>query len=117
MIGPIATYSTIFVLINLAIAVAIGGLMYRQQRKEATFTVRVLTGLVLGVLLGAAMHLLYSGDASTAAIITTTNAYLDIVGTGYVKLLQMIVMPLIMVSIVGAILKLNGASELGKISA
>ena len=116
MIGPIATYSTIFVLINLAIAVAIGGFMYRQQRKEATFTVRVLTGLVLGVLLGAAMHLLYSGDASTAAIITTTNAYLDIVGTGYVKLLQMIVMPLIMVSIVGAILKLNGASELGKIS-
>lgn len=117
MIGPIATYSTIFVLINLTIAVAIGGLMYRQQRREATFTVRVLTGLVLGVLLGAAMHLLYSGDASTAAIITTTNAYLDIVGTGYVKLLQMIVMPLIMVSIVGAILKLNGASELGKISA
>jgi L-cystine uptake protein TcyP (sodium:dicarboxylate symporter family) len=46
-----------------------------------------------------------------------TGDYLDIVGSGYVKLLQMIVMPLVMVSIVSAILKLRNASSLGKISA
>ena len=46
-----------------------------------------------------------------------TNAWLDVVGSGYVKLLQMIVIPLIMVSIVGAILKLRDAASLGKISA
>ncbi|MFZ6675139.1 L-cystine transporter [Undibacterium sp. Xuan67W] len=117
MISSIASYSSIYVLINLAVALAIGVFMYRQQYIEATFTVRVLTGLGLGVGLGAAMHLLYGGDVATVAVITTTNAYLDIVGSGYVKLLQMIVMPLIMVSIVGAILKLKGASSVGKISA
>ncbi|MFZ6843767.1 L-cystine transporter [Undibacterium sp. RuTC16W] len=117
MISSIASYSTIYVLINLAVALAIGGFMYRQQRSEVTFTVRVLTGLGLGVGLGSAMHLLYGGDTATVAVITMTNAYIDIVGTGYVKLLQMIVMPLIMVSIVGAILKLKGASSVGKISA
>src|SRR5206468_8036081 len=45
------------------------------------------------------------------------NAYLGILGEGYVKLLQMIVTPLIMVSIIQAILKLRDASSLGKISA
>jgi len=68
----------------------------------------------LGIILGAAMHLIYGVDS---AVITTTNAYLDIVGSGYVKLLQMIVMPLIMVSIIGAIIKLKNAASLGKISA
>ena len=49
-------------------------------------------------------------------MITTTNACLDIVGTGYVKLLQMIVVPLIMVSVVSAIVKLKNTAALGKIS-
>ncbi|MEB0233188.1 cation:dicarboxylate symporter family transporter, partial [Undibacterium sp. 10I3] len=117
MTSLIALYSIVFVLINLVIALVIGAYMFHQQNIHATFTIRVLTGLGVGVVLGALMHMTYSGDPSTALVITTTNSYLDIVGTGYVKLLQMIVMPLIMVSIVGAILKLKGASSLGKISA
>ncbi|MDB5755342.1 MAG: L-cystine transporter, partial [Massilia sp.] len=78
-----------------------------------SFTKRVFTGLGLGVLLGAAIQSLY-GAASP--VVAATNAYLDIVGTGYVKLLQMIIMPLIMVSIISAILKLRDATSLGKIS-
>ncbi len=38
------------------------------------------------------------------------------IGSGYVQLLQMIIIPLIMVSIIQAILKLRDASSLGKIS-
>ncbi|MEG1114927.1 MAG: cation:dicarboxylase symporter family transporter, partial [Janthinobacterium sp.] len=83
-------------------------------RKHATFTVRVFTGLGLGVLLGAAVQWLYGAGSP---IIAGTNEYIDIVGSGYVKLLQMIIMPLIMVSIISAILKLKDASSLGKISA
>ncbi|MFE1653548.1 L-cystine transporter, partial [Acinetobacter baumannii] len=37
-------------------------------------------------------------------------------GNGYVKLLQMVVMPLVFVSILGAVAKLHQASSLGKIS-
>ncbi|MEG1326220.1 MAG: cation:dicarboxylase symporter family transporter, partial [Janthinobacterium sp.] len=77
-------------------------------------TVRVFTGLGLGVLLGAAVQWLYGAGSP---IIAGTNEYIDIVGSGYVKLLQMIIMPLIMVSIISAILKLKDASSLGKISA
>ena len=64
--------------------------------------------------LGAVLHWVYGADSPT---IESTNAYLSIIGTGYVKLLQMIVMPLIMMSIVAAIVKLKDTSALGKISA
>ena len=102
------------IILNLLVALLVFAFMFHQQRKHATFTVRVFTGLGLGVLLGAAVQALYGADSP---IIAGTNEYIDIVGSGYVKLLQMIIMPLIMVSIISAILKLKDASSLGKISA
>ncbi len=102
------------IIINLAVACALCAFLYRQQRRHASFTVRVFTGMGLGIGLGAALQLIYGAASS---VIAGTNNYLDIVGTGYVKLLQMIIMPLIMVSIISAILKLKDASALGKISA
>jgi hypothetical protein len=105
---------TFTVPLNLAAAALLLGFLYSQQRRHATFTVRVFTALGLGVLFGAVLQALYGADSG---VVKTTGEYLDIVGSGYVKLLQMIVMPLIMVSIVGAILKLRNATSLGKISA
>jgi L-cystine uptake protein TcyP (sodium:dicarboxylate symporter family) len=102
------------IILNLLVALIVFAFMFHQQRKHATFTVRVFTGLGLGVLLGAAVQAIYGAGSP---IIAGTNEYIDIVGSGYVKLLQMIIMPLIMVSIISAILKLKDASSLGKISA
>lgn len=101
------------VLLNLAAALAICFLLYRMQASHASFTKRVFTALGLGVLLGAGLQALHGAASPT---IVATNAWLDVIGSGYVKLLQMIIIPLIMVSIVGAILKLRDASALGKIS-
>lgn len=100
--------------LNLGIALIACALLYRMQARHVSFTKRVFTGMGLGIVLGAAFQALY-GAASP--LVAQTNAYLDIVGTGYVSLLQMIIMPLIMVSIIQAILKLRDASSLGKISA
>jgi L-cystine uptake protein TcyP (sodium:dicarboxylate symporter family) len=100
-------------ILNLALALAVCALLVVLQKRHVSFTKRVFTGLGLGVLLGAAFQAVY-GNASP--VIAETNAYLDIVGTGYVKLLQMIIMPLIMVSIIQAVLKLRDASSLGRIS-
>jgi L-cystine uptake protein TcyP (sodium:dicarboxylate symporter family) len=101
-------------ILNLVLALAVCALLYVLQQRHVSFTKRVFTALGLGVLLGAGFQAVYGNGA---AIIKDTNAYLDIVGSGYVKLLQMIIMPLIMVSIIQAILKLRNASSLGKISA
>jgi L-cystine uptake protein TcyP (sodium:dicarboxylate symporter family) len=101
-------------ILNLAIALAVCAVLYRMQATHASFTKRVFAGLGLGVLLGAAFQAVYG---ASSPVVAQTGAWLDIVGSGYVKLLQMIIMPLIMVSIIQAILKLRNASSLGKISA
>lgn len=100
-------------ILNLAVAVAICFALYRMQVAHVSFTKRVFSGMALGVLLGTAIQALYGAASPTVA---ATGAYLDIVGSGYVKLLQMIIIPLIMVSIIAAIVKLKDASSLGKIS-
>ncbi len=100
--------------LNIAIALLVCFVLYRMQASHLSFTKRVFTALGLGVLLGAGFQFAYGAGSAT---VTETNAYLDIIGTGYVSLLQMIVMPLIMVSIIGAIMKLKDAASLGKISA
>ncbi|MDO9193782.1 MAG: cation:dicarboxylase symporter family transporter, partial [Undibacterium sp.] len=104
----------LYLVLNLALALGVFALLFWQQSKHVTFSKRVFTGLGLGVLLGTAFQLMYGVESG---VVSDTNAYLDIVGTGYVKLLQMIIMPLIMVSIIAAILKLSDVGSLGKISA
>ena len=100
-------------ILNLAVALAVCFALYRMQAAHVSFTTRVFTGMGVGVLLGAAIQAL---NGAASPVVADTGAYLDIVGSGYVKLLQMIIMPLIMVSIISAILKLKDATSLGKIS-
>ncbi|MDR0276744.1 MAG: L-cystine transporter [Paucimonas sp.] len=74
---------------------------------------KVLVGLILGVLFGTALHSIYGADHP---VLKATIGWLDLVGVGYVQLLQMIVMPLIFVSILSAVARLHNASSLGRIS-
>lgn len=104
---------TVPVLFNLALALAVCFLLYRLQATHVSFTRRVFAGLGLGVVLGAGLQAMYGAGSGEVA---ATGAWLDVVGSGYVKLLQMIIIPLIMVSIVQAILKLRNAAALGAIS-
>lgn len=99
---------------NLVVFVLLLLFLFRLQQKHVSFTRRVFAGLGLGIVFGAALQLFY-GNGS--AVISSTIEYMNIVGTGYVKLLQMIIIPLIMVSLISAILKLKSGSSLGKISA
>ena len=99
--------------VNILVALTACYLLYRMQAAHVSFTKRVFVALGLGVLLGAALQAIFGADSAT---VKDTGAYLDIIGSGYVSLLQMIIMPLIMVSIIAAILKLKDATALGKIS-
>ncbi len=60
---------------------------------------------------GLGLHLIYGGGHP---ILAESISWFNIVGNGYVKLLQMVVMPLVFVSILGAVAKLHQASSLGK---
>lgn len=109
--------TTIPTILSLAVFAVILYCLYWMQSKYFSFAKRVFTALGLGVAFGLIMHLFHYTEIFNDQIIAQTVSYLDIVGTGYVKFLQMIIMPLIMVSLISAIIKLKAGSSLGKISA
>ncbi len=99
-------------MLNLAVFVGlIYGLMHLASR-GFSLSQRVLASLVLGALLGLVFQMVYGADP---AAIKETLAWSNIVGSGYVSLLKMIIMPLILVSMIAAVVKMDEISTLGKI--
>lgn len=101
------------VIINLFIFIGLIFFLNTQQRKEYTLSRLVLIGLVAGSVYGLALQLIH-GEGS--AVIKTTLDWVNIVGSGYVGLLKMIIMPLVLVSMFSAVVKLDKSGSLGKIS-
>lgn len=99
---------TIVNLVIFAAFLVLLALIFKRTQKLGT---TVFIGLILGLIGGALLQ--YSADQQT---INGTLEWVNLVGNGYVRLLQMIVMPLVFVSILSAITRLNQASALGKIS-
>lgn len=98
---------TIYIILILLVAAAIiYGLSY-MQKKHLSFTKRVLTALVGGIIFGAAIQLIFG---SGAEVITQANTWISIVGTGYVRLLNMIVIPLVFVAITSSIVNQDAKS-------
>ncbi|GLT16473.1 L-cystine transporter tcyP [Vibrio zhanjiangensis] len=98
---------------SLAIFVAILFFIMRQQNKENSLSRLVLLGLVTGSLFGLMLQLLFSQETP---VISQTLEWINIVGSGYVGLLKMVVMPLVLVSMISAVVKLEKGGSLGKIS-
>ncbi|GAB2929213.1 L-cystine transporter [Hafnia psychrotolerans] len=99
--------------INVVVFVALLLLLAQTRHKQWSLAKKVLVGLVIGVLFGLALQLIYGSDDP---VLKASISWFNIVGNGYVQLLQMIVMPLVFVSILSAVAKLHNASSLGKIS-
>lgn len=104
----------IFVIINIAVLLALIGLLVYMQKKHVSFTKRVFTGLGIGIIFGVILQVVY-GEGSN--VLSETTEWFNIVGRGYIRLLMMIVIPLVMVSIIQSIINLEKTSELGKMSA
>ncbi|MDT0174903.1 L-cystine transporter [Pantoea sp. RRHST58] len=100
-------------ILNLAAFVALLLLLSRLGRNSWSLSKKVLVGLVIGVLFGLALQTLYGAQSE---VLKTSISWFNIVGNGYVQLLQMIVMPLVFASILSAVARLHNASSLGKIS-
>lgn len=101
------------VIINLIIFALLLFGLGRLQGSSLSLSARVFVGLILGTVFGIGLQLAY-GTESPA--LQTSISWINIVGNGYVQLLQMIVMPLVFVAILNAVAKLHDASSLGKIS-
>lgn len=97
----------LFNLILLILTLIVVGYIYhRSQKLGLTVFIALLIGIISGI---------YLQTTSTTQLPIILD-WINLVGSGYVRLLQMIVMPLIFISILSAITKLDQASALGKIS-
>ncbi|KKO53531.1 L-cystine transporter [Paenibacillus sp. DMB20] len=104
---------TFLIIVNVLILALLIGVLYWMQKKHYSFTKRVFAGLGLGVLFGAVLQYVYTANSD---VISKSTDWFNLVGYGYVRLLQMMVIPLIMVSIISAIMNLKGGRNLGKMS-
>lgn len=99
--------------VNVLVFAALLLLLAQTRHKQWSLAKKVLIGLVLGVLFGSGLQWVYGADNP---ILKESITWFNIIGNGYVQLLQMIVMPLVFASILSAVAKLHNASSLGKIS-
>lgn len=101
-------------IINVLVFVVLLLILAKLSQRQWSLSKKVLVGLVFGVAFGLALHVFYN---SHDPIIKESILWFNIVGNGYVQLLQMVIMPLVFASILSAVSRLHQASSLGKISA
>ncbi|HDK4518573.1 TPA: L-cystine transporter [Staphylococcus aureus] len=99
-------------LTNIIVLVIFIVILHMMAHKHISFAKRVFTALGIGIVFGVLLHLAYGTHSN---VITSTSDWFNIVGQGYVALLQMIVMPLIFISIVAAFTKIQIGEKFAKI--
>lgn len=87
--------------------------LYRLQKNYVPYSKRTFAGLGMGIVFGGIIQFIFGATSETTA---TLIEWIDVVGSGYVRFLQLLVVPLIFVSLVRAFTEVQGSSNLGKIS-
>ncbi|WP_067839225.1 L-cystine transporter [Amphibacillus sediminis] len=103
-----------FIALNAVVFLTLIGLLVYMQKKHISYAKRVFTAMGLGIVLGGLLQLIY-GEGSD--ILIGTLDWYSIVGSGYVRFLMLIVVPLVMLSIIRSIINLKETKQLGKMAA
>ncbi|MCG9568715.1 cation:dicarboxylate symporter family transporter [Vibrio chagasii] len=84
---------------------------FKKQKKSFNF--RVLSALAAGLLFGGAIQLVFGvGNVATSGFAELISVF----GKGYIKLLQMIVIPLVFVAMISSIMTVEGGGALSRIA-
>ena len=100
------------VIVNLVAFVGIIMFLARFRRPKYSLSRQVLLGLIAGIAFGFAMQFIYSGNPD---VMSGTLEWTNVVGTTYINLLKMIVMPLVLVMMIAAVVRMREVAALGKI--
>ncbi|HGJ5875358.1 MAG TPA: L-cystine transporter [Arsenophonus sp.] len=101
------------VILNILVFTMLLLLLAKVSTHGWSLSKKVFVGLLIGTFFGVVLHLVYGTNNQ---IVHDSLSWFNIVGNGYVKLLQMIIMPLVFASILNAVARLHQTSSLGKIS-
>ena len=97
---------------NLVVFVLLAGVLFNFRKPRLSLGRQILLGLLLGAGYGLALQFLYgSGDAAVKETLTWTN----VVASGYISLLKMVIMPLVLVMMIAAVVRMREVADLGLI--
>ena len=103
----------IIAIINLIFFSALVSLLYQlSKNKSFTLSRRVFMGLVGGSVFGMYLQLAFGANL---AVMDATLEWTNVIANGYVALLRMMIMPLILITMIAAVLKVEEIKSLGKI--
>lgn len=103
---------TMFAMVNLVLFTALISVLYQLAKKELGLSRRVLISLLLGTVFGFYLQFAFGyGSEITLQTLTWTNVIAD----SYVNMLRMIIMPLVLIMMIAAVLKVEEIRLLGKI--
>ena len=97
---------------NLVVFALLAGVLFNFRKPRLSLGRQILLGLLLGAGYGLALQFLYgSGDAAVKETLTWTN----VVASGYISLLKMVIMPLVLVMMIAAVVRMREVADLGLI--
>ena len=103
---------SIYGIFNLVVFAALLSFLFQLAQKELGLSRRVLIGLMLGSIFGFYLQLVVG---YTAEATTETLEWTNVVANIYVNLLRMIIIPLVLITMMASVLKVEEIKSLGKI--
>ena len=103
----------IIAIVNLVLFAALLSLLYQFSKNSAfTLSRRVFMGLIGGIVFGMYLQGAFGGNPE---VMEATLEWTNVVANSYVALLRMMIMPLILITMIAAVLKVEEIKSLGKI--
>lgn len=98
--------------LNLIVFIALLVILVVLSRRGWSLANRAMTALVIGAAYGLVLQ---SGIGNTVDSVNATLSWTNLLGSSYISLLKMIIMPLVLVMMVAAVVKIEDTATLGKI--
>lgn len=103
---------SVYSVINLLVFATLLFLLYQLRKRTWSLAQQVLSGLLLGLAFGFMLQMLYG---SGSPVMAETLNWTSLVGDIYVRLLRMIIIPLILVVMIAAVLRMEAVAAVGRI--
>lgn len=103
---------TIAVAVNLLIFAGLIVMLSRLKKPRFSLAQQIMAGLLAGVVFGLLMQFVH---AENAGVIAATLEWTDVIGSSYINLLKMVIMPLVLIMMISAVVRMQDIGALGKI--
>ncbi|MFT6093357.1 MAG: L-cystine uptake protein TcyP (sodium:dicarboxylate symporter family) [Pseudohongiellaceae bacterium] len=98
-------------ILNLVIFTALLSFLFQMTNRGMSLSRRTLLGLVVGSVFGFYLQIVFGGSD----VVPQTLEWTNMVANSYVNLLRMIIMPLVLITMLAAVMKVDEIRSLGKI--